>query len=99
MGLTAGTTSAFQLFELGDLTDVSCGALGDLVSDIKQIEAADSGVTQYDYTETEASLFGAKNIIGRSLVISTDSEDASTRLACCVIGRAKRGPIETNSDD
>ncbi|XP_022904601.1 superoxide dismutase [Cu-Zn]-like [Onthophagus taurus] len=73
------------------------------VGDLGNIEADDSGMAKVNIIDNVISLFGANNIIGRSLVVHADPDDlgmgghelskttgnAGARVACGVVGIAK----------
>ncbi|XP_022913215.1 superoxide dismutase [Cu-Zn]-like [Onthophagus taurus] len=73
------------------------------VGDLGNIEAGDDGMAKVNITDKMISLFGANNIIGRTLVVHADPDDlgvgghelskttgnAGARLACGVVGIAK----------
>ncbi|XP_053672756.1 uncharacterized protein LOC128723074 [Anopheles nili] len=115
IGLTPGK-HGFHIHEKGDLTDgcastgghynpdkVSHGAPNDQVrhvGDLGNIVADDNGIAKTSYSDTVVSLYGARSVIGRAIVVHAEVDDlgktnhpdslktgnAGGRVACGVIG-------------
>ncbi|XP_058063761.1 uncharacterized protein LOC131213677 [Anopheles bellator] len=115
VGLTPGK-HGFHIHEKGDLTDgcastgghynpdkVSHGAPNDQVrhvGDLGNIVADENGIAKTSYSDTVVSLYGARSVIGRAIVIHAEVDDlgktnhpdslktgnAGGRVACGVIG-------------
>ncbi|EAA09396.4 superoxide dismutase [Cu-Zn], chloroplastic [Anopheles arabiensis] len=115
VGLTPGK-HGFHIHEKGDLTDgcastgghynpdkVSHGAPNDQVrhvGDLGNIAADENGIAKTSYSDTVVSLYGARSVIGRAIVIHAEVDDlgktnhpdslktgnAGGRVACGVIG-------------
>ncbi|XP_049295303.1 uncharacterized protein LOC125770104 [Anopheles funestus] len=115
VGLTPGK-HGFHIHEKGDLTDgcastgghynpdkVSHGAPNDQVrhvGDLGNIAADDNGIAKTSYSDTVVSLYGARSVLGRAIVIHAEVDDlgktnhpdslktgnAGGRVACGVIG-------------
>lgn len=115
LGLTPGK-HGFHIHEKGDLTDgcastgghynpdkVSHGAPNDQVrhvGDLGNIVADENGIAKTSYSDTVVSLYGARSVIGRAIVIHAEADDlgktnhpdslktgnAGGRVACGVIG-------------
>ncbi|XP_050075578.1 uncharacterized protein LOC126563014 [Anopheles maculipalpis] len=114
-GLTPGK-HGFHIHEKGDLTDgcastgghynpdkVSHGAPNDQVrhvGDLGNIVADENGIAKTSYSDTVVSLYGARSVLGRAIVIHAEVDDlgktnhpdslktgnAGGRVACGVIG-------------
>ncbi|XP_049546280.1 uncharacterized protein LOC125957545 [Anopheles darlingi] len=115
VGLAPGK-HGFHIHEKGDLTDgcastgghynpdkVSHGAPNDQVrhvGDLGNIVADENGIAKTSYSDTVVSLYGARSVIGRAIVIHAEVDDlgktnhpdslktgnAGGRVACGVIG-------------
>ncbi|XP_052872255.1 uncharacterized protein LOC128277774 [Anopheles cruzii] len=115
VGLAPGK-HGFHIHEKGDLTDgcastgghynpdkVSHGAPNDQVrhvGDLGNIAADENGIAKTSYSDTVVSLYGARSVIGRAIVIHAEVDDlgktnhpdslktgnAGGRVACGVIG-------------
>lgn len=115
IGLTPGK-HGFHIHEKGDLTDgcastgghynpdkVSHGAPNDQVrhvGDLGNIVADENGVAKTSYSDTVVSLYGARSVLGRAIVIHAEVDDlgktnhpdslktgnAGGRVTCGVIG-------------
>uniref|UniRef100_A0AAG5D3N9 Superoxide dismutase [Cu-Zn] n=2 Tax=Anopheles atroparvus TaxID=41427 RepID=A0AAG5D3N9_ANOAO len=115
LGLAPGK-HGFHIHEKGDLTDgcastgghynpdkVSHGAPNDQVrhvGDLGNIVADENGIAKTSYSDTVVSLYGARSVIGRAIVIHAEVDDlgktnhpdslktgnAGGRVACGVIG-------------
>ena len=78
------------------------------VGDLKQIEASGQDITNYEYVDRLASLFGEDSIVGRGLVVHMNADDlgqgndagskangnSGPRVACCTIALAQKATVD-----
>lgn len=114
-GLEPFTTHGFHVHQYGDITGgcESTGGHYDPdgtmhaghsgahkpMGDLQALTADGRGMTFMKESDNKLTLFGAKSILGRGIVLHkgdidhTTAHNAESRIACCVIGLADDEPV------